>query len=344
MKIDHYIERLLSDYNCVVVPGFGGFIGNYAPSRISPSGTTFYPPFKSVLFNVNLKQNDGLLANAFSSGEHVRYEEAVEMISAVVADWELRLLQEGKLLISNVGVISRGIDGNLLFEQDQENNYLSSSFGLSPVVSPAIHRERLQQKIEKKIAGYIGTQESKRRILPKQVKWAAVFAIPFGITTLLGIQNFDKIRDFSSAYSGWYSSALSPFKNSISPKPAPAYQKPVIHLSSIKVNHLSVLKPAPVITKPEVARLTEQPEHVNATVGAANQPFAIIVGAFRLRENALNLVNDLHGKGFNASIVDTTKSGLIRVSIQSFSDKNEAVQQLAVIRSRDFAGAWLLQK
>jgi murein L,D-transpeptidase YcbB/YkuD len=72
------------------------------------------------------------------------------------------------------------------------------------------------------------------------------------------------------------------------------------------------------------------------------KPYAIIVGSFRLLENAENLVSELKAKGHEATIAGQSKTGLFRVSIQSFSDKDEASRQLALVKSNGFPAAWIL--
>ncbi|NLA48282.1 MAG: hypothetical protein GX876_02335, partial [Bacteroidales bacterium] len=62
MDITSFIRELLFSHDCVIVPGFGGFVGNYAPARIDRATSTFYPPSKQISFNRNLRNNDGLLA------------------------------------------------------------------------------------------------------------------------------------------------------------------------------------------------------------------------------------------------------------------------------------------
>ena len=345
MKIDHYISKLLAVHDCVIIPGFGGLIGNYSPSRISSSHNTFYPPFKSILFNINLKQNDGLLANEVSKGENIPYEEAFIRISEIVLIWGRALMNGETVIIEKVGSLLRNTDGIICFDQDTEVNYLLASFGLTPVMSPAIHRARIQEKIEKRITSYLDAPESRRRIIPKPLKWAAVFLIPIGISTMIGVQHFESIKQFSSAYSGWYSSRLDPFKTSVQEPVKPLKAKPhLIHLAAVNVKAARVPVTAAVISNPIVTERKELPKSTDILTSSGQQPYAIIVGAFRLRENAVNLVDDLREKGFDASILDTTRTGLFRVRIQSFSDKDQAIRQLAVIRSKDFSGAWLLQK
>ena len=62
MTLDHYISDLLEDHDCVIIPDFGGFIGNYASARINPVNHRIDPPFRKITFNKLLVHNDGLLA------------------------------------------------------------------------------------------------------------------------------------------------------------------------------------------------------------------------------------------------------------------------------------------
>ena len=80
MDIRSCISELLSVHDCVIIPGLGGFIGNYAPARIDPVYHAFQPPFKKILFNVNLKQNDGLLASAVADSLGTSYQDSCNLI------------------------------------------------------------------------------------------------------------------------------------------------------------------------------------------------------------------------------------------------------------------------
>ncbi len=66
MDVTAFIRELLFGHDCVIVPGFGGFIGNYTPARIDKRTGTFYPPVKQISFNRNLNHNDGLLVGKIS--------------------------------------------------------------------------------------------------------------------------------------------------------------------------------------------------------------------------------------------------------------------------------------
>ena len=80
MKLEQYISELLYQYDCVVVPGLGGFVANYKSATIQPIQNTFSPPSKSISFNKNLNANDGLLANLIAQKEGVIFDVAIKKI------------------------------------------------------------------------------------------------------------------------------------------------------------------------------------------------------------------------------------------------------------------------
>ena len=69
VNVDKSISELLYQFDCVIIPDFGGFVANYAGAKIQPIQNTFTPPSKQISFNRNLTSNDGLLANFYSGVE-----------------------------------------------------------------------------------------------------------------------------------------------------------------------------------------------------------------------------------------------------------------------------------
>ena len=67
MQLSPYIKDLLYRYECVIIPGFGAFLANYTSATIDADSSTFYPPGKTISFNIQLQTNDGLLANYVAS-------------------------------------------------------------------------------------------------------------------------------------------------------------------------------------------------------------------------------------------------------------------------------------
>ena len=91
MDVTAFIRELLFGHDCVVVPGFGGFIGNYTPARIDKSTGTFYPPVKQISFNRNLNHNDGLLVGRISFTSKINYADARDLVEEFVTDVRKKL-------------------------------------------------------------------------------------------------------------------------------------------------------------------------------------------------------------------------------------------------------------
>ena len=329
MNIEQYISDLLYEHDCVVIPGFGGFIGNYTPARVNPVHHTFFPPYKSLLFNINLKQNDGLLANRIVRDNMIPYEEAMHFIRSFVNHCNSLLKEEKKIRLENIGTIYTDNRGTLQFDQDKEVNYLMGSYGLTSFISLPIQRHGIHSGLEKKISSYVIPSSHKKRSFTKSLKWAAFLALPIGAAIILGITNFGKLKNIPVSYSGLLYTATS----AVSP-PLPSPEKVKMSIQPFGQPLVSASEESPV---PEIRPTRIVPHEVSKL-------FGIIVGAFKIYDNAERLVAYLRQQGHDASIFDETKTGLSRVSIQNFSNREEALTSLAIIRAVEFPAAWLLEK
>ena len=64
--VEYYISELLFLHDCVIIPNFGGFVGNPKSAKLNKITGVLSPPSKQILFNANLKTNDGLLITHIS--------------------------------------------------------------------------------------------------------------------------------------------------------------------------------------------------------------------------------------------------------------------------------------
>jgi hypothetical protein len=133
MKLEEAIVDLLLRHNCVVVPAFGGFIAQTAGAVIDMSSGVMIPPRKSVLFNRQLINNDGLLISYLSSVEGLNYIEAETILKDYVADWHARLQEGKRVSIDKIGHLYLDAERNISFEQDRFFNLLLQSYGLNKV-------------------------------------------------------------------------------------------------------------------------------------------------------------------------------------------------------------------
>lgn len=173
MNLAHYINDLLYRYDCVIVPGFGGFVTNRIGAKLNSASQTFYPPTKQISFNSHLKHNDGLLANYIASTEQISFEKASLSISTAVLKWQ-KELQNTKIQLNNLGAISLNENQQIIFEPSEDINFLTTSFGLSSVASSIVIVKRAESHAKPLVPVY---KTIDKKGVPIFIKYAAAAAI-----------------------------------------------------------------------------------------------------------------------------------------------------------------------
>ncbi|WP_299012670.1 SPOR domain-containing protein [uncultured Polaribacter sp.] len=297
MNLANYINDLLYRYDCVIVPDFGGFVTNTTGAKLDSTTHTFYAPTKQITFNNHLKHNDGLLANYIASVEEISFEKATTLISLAVIKWQNEL-QSKTVVINNLGVLHLNNEKHIVFEPENEQNYLTTSFGLATVQSSAIERYREEVKP-------LAVKETK-----KGFATFAKYAAAAAVLLFLG------------------AAGTNVYKQNEQQK---VFAKQEQQLQQ-KIQRATFVIPNPLPTL-----------ELNVVKEKAT-PYHVVAGAFQFRENAEKKVKELLAKGYNAKIIGKNKWGLTQVTFNSFSDRNEATNNLYRIQKTISKDAWLLVK
>ena len=342
MGLESHIEALLFEHDCVIVPEFGGFVGNQEPGKLDELTGRFYPAHKRVTFNKNLNSNDGLLANAIRIQEDVTYEEALNLVREQVVEWKSALGNQGKLALGNVGKIFVDDENNWRFEQNKLINFLPASFGLDSIKTTPIERpvEKPVEVLEETPVIEFVPEEvetvSKKPLRVAKYALAAACILPLAFysywipseTTALK-RGYLKVSDFN------------PFKSS--PIESKYHQ---LHRSEVVLEWDAIstsVSESVTLGEDHDARTfvvsSERPEpHANKSKGR----FHLIGGCFRNAEYAQNRIQELRNAGYDSYEIDV-KNGLHRICIQSFESK-EAANTLKETLSNQGVDGWILTK
>lgn len=133
LTVEELIGNLLLRHNCVIVPSFGGFVAKQSSATIDYKNGIMLPPRKSVLFNRQLVNNDGLLVSEFSTVNKVYYTAAEENVRERVSEWNEKLRNGERVTLDRVGYLFYDQEKNICFEQDRFFNLLLESYGLGKV-------------------------------------------------------------------------------------------------------------------------------------------------------------------------------------------------------------------
>lgn len=307
MKIEPYIAQLLYRYQCVTVPGFGAFLTEIQSAQWIESANSFFPPKKMISFNANLKNNDGLLANHIAQAEKTSYDYAVSAIQYEVLNWKKALEANGSFSIKNIGDISLNADNNIVFKPSDQTNYLSSSFGLSAFVSPAVKREIFEQKIEALEENTVITLETEESSGRSYLKYAAIFVLGLGLAGSVGY----------TAYQNQIATETVLVEKSVQKQVNNKIQEATFFIKS----------PIPAVT---------------LSVKESKMSYHIMAGAFREEKNADKIYKRLSDLGYKARRIGINKYGLYPVLYGSYATFAEADKAKREIQKNDNPEAWLL--
>lgn len=348
MKLEQYISELLFKYDCVIVPGLGGFVANYKSATIQPIQNTFYPPSKSISFNKNLTSNDGLLANLVAQKENISFDNSCKRIEEYVAKINRDLKLKKKIILNDVGVLFLDAENRTQFEPQNAVNYLLGSYGLAVFQKQPIKRTSIEEKITKEFKDRTAPLTNVKEGKANTKKWLAVAAlIPLAFLAGWIPSQYDLTGDLNYAN-------LNPFKSTEQSVYTPiksAFVFNEIKESNIKDQITSSDENTYFLEinfdeneSPIVVQLKEQPiaEAVTTYVASSIRElkYHIIGGCFSKKGNAKKMVRKLKKEGFDAAIVGKRK-GLWTVSYNSFVTRKEAVSALADAKDHN-TKAWIL--
>ncbi|MFH6997866.1 SPOR domain-containing protein [Flavobacterium sp. FlaQc-57] len=317
MKIENYIAQLLYRYQCVTVPGFGAFLTEIQSAQLNENTNSFFPPKKMISFNSHLKNNDGLLANHIAQAEKTSYGFAVSAIAFEVLSWRKTLEENGVITLKNIGELRFNADQNIIFTPNDQTNFLTSSFGLSPFVSPLVKKEIFEKKIEEiteKETISLYENEEGRSSNPF-LKYAAILVLGLGITGSIGYPLY---------------------QNNIATKTLiveSAVQKKV--QNKIQEATFFIQSPLPAVTLSVDSAKTEVAEEKAMS-------YHIMAGAFRSEKNARKAYNQLVKDGYTPRMLGENKHGLFPVLYGSYATMAEAEKAQKEIQKGENPQAWIL--
>jgi len=305
--IEEIIIQLLLRHNCVVVPGFGGFVSKQVASELDFTSGTIHPPKKALLFNRFLLNDDGLLLAEYARQYGLYYEEAKQKLQNYTDTLHKDLLSGQVIKLPKLGTFSRNTDGQIVFEQDRFFNLLLSSYGL---VSLSFVPQVVQQKEDAPII-----QISEKPV--KQIKWSRIAAAACLLP--LAFYSFWIPTQTTALQSGLFSTKDF---NPMHRKSAPTYQKTALpSLGRIEMQEEGALSldltdkaqvvpyewlpgmdlnielpAAPKVSQPKIAQSQNSMDSKDA--------FHFIVGCFSNLQNAQNLQLKLKRDGFDAILIE----------------------------------------
>ena len=350
--ITNSLIELLQDNECVIVPDFGAFISKRHSAAIDYANHRFTPPYKEIVFNNKLKNDDGLLVDFMIEKESLTKEDALAKIRSFVNQSEAILDVNSELVLEGIGKIRKFGDDYILTSKT-ETNLLGDSFGLTEFnVQPVFRTETYQiikerSAVEQKeknteytvaVENVEDTPEVVKMRKPGIARTLAVATLAF---LLLFAFNW-KTEQTGSNFASWnpflYSSPNEFLINFMEPEKVLESENLKISESEnvLESENQKTSEPENVLESEN--QKTSEPENV-----LESHHYFIVGGSFQTLDRAEFCLKDIRSQGFeNASLLEKNDKGYIRVYYESFVEKSDALIHLDVIKNDFNESAWLL--
>jgi len=138
-----FLEHLLYDHECVIIPQFGGFVVNAQDYQFNAKESKIYPKRKCVAFNEKLKTDDRFLTTEWAIKKSISHKEASIEIAAISKELKTQIVSEGYLTIGELGAFTLNTENRLSFTPNPDFNADLTVFGLFPVSLGYTHQPKV---------------------------------------------------------------------------------------------------------------------------------------------------------------------------------------------------------
>lgn len=349
IAVEIVIRKLVSEYEFVIIPGFGALLSHQVPAIYDKDSGIFAPPVKKLAFNEYLKLDDGLLANFISREEKITHLEAVSYVKTYTDILRSSIKSDGKTKIEGIGDFKTNVEGKLIFEPNTDRYFKDDWFGFTQIVAKTFE-STIHIPVSK---NHINTEEEtfefeNKKIEVNWMRWASaamIAGLMFYLSFFLVSNNKENIK-----------STLNPFAElfkheSVSDKSPITKNRSASIIVVPKVDNKAITK----IVKSDSVTLTSLPVTKNAVLDSVKtdvvspvidaKKFYLIAGAFKGTKQAKVLLADLISKGFSEAVIIPTGTGVfkVKVAVAGYADERDAYHASAKLKTVIGADGWVLK-
>ncbi len=327
-----HIEYLLTQHDCVVVPGWGALVVQHSNATFE-AGKAITPPHSWLCFNSLLSHNDALLAHSVMKADQCSYDEAMTYIGEQVAQWH-NMLQQGKnLVLDNIGSFVQQENGAIIFTE-ATSSIVNKSMTLLPAIDMPLLADILPFDAED-ISQDTAANE------PVKIKWyrqavstvasiAAIIIFMLFIST--PIDNFQPTNDYAGLVAAELLSKQE-ICTSIDDTTAIDIIDDVI--TDINLDETVEIKdviPTQEAISAEVTETLETPNYI------------LVIGSLPTRNLAEKQIAEFVSMGITEHINIYESNGRFRLYIDGYNTMQQAQQRLDEITTQSLvpvAGIWI---
>lgn len=350
-----HIEILLLDNDCVIVPGFGGFMAHRVDSVYVEEENVFLPPSRTLGFNPQLHVNDSLLALSYVEALDISYPEALKIIEDDVRDIKKVLSNEGRYDLPDIGELSVNDEGNYVFSPCTSGILTPGLYALSSFEMPklagknSIANESILSQEEKKNKRKISAVKEeknteKTEINKESIKHTAKIislnkdlirtAVALAVIILTLVFGIMPIGDSSKT-----TQQLCTIDTSLLQKMMPQMQ--TTSVDEIKPTNINECNSTEAINETQEV---EEPVNEASVKKTEEKVFVIVLASGVTRKNAEAYISSVKNQNVDDARI-ISKGTLNYIVCGAFNSKDEAYNKANELRSSKslFADVWVME-
>jgi len=309
--INAHIEALLSENDCVIVPGLGAFILNNVPAAWEDNQQKLSAPHHVVYFNQSLHHDDGLLTETICIAEQITYRKAARYIANEVAIWQQQLRNSQQVSIGRLGTLTLNEKHQIDFLPAHSFSFLPDNIGNYSVRIPSFR-------------SHISEHRQLVLHIPHPSKFVASVAAVLLLFFLFPIGQYHSESNYAK---------LNPFDYFINQLPNAVNDVNKEHDTTTLANSLNTIS-KPIRTTP-VAVI--KPSEIST-----KKSWHLVVGTFFTETQAKKSAVMLQQQE-TIPLSVLKHHNLFRIVAQSYSKKEVALAALQTLRKRHaFTTAWIV--
>jgi nucleoid DNA-binding protein len=334
------IKEQLYHNDYLVLPNFGGFVLKSQSAHYTASGGMLVPPSKTVSFNAQLKQNDGILMVWIQNKLSCSPNEATKHLQEFSEFCTSILTTKRRLNIYGIGFFYLDFEGNICFEPQADANFFRDSFGLTAVSLKPIQESIKEKKKESVFVDRVAVLPPNEVDLPRKkinynkfISPALLLLIVFSLFGIL-LSNIKLSGELRSSIFGENSRSeylplnypdLAVKEDSKKAKP---YVADANGIAFIELNGCKILP---------VSTLNRSVENTSVE---SSKKFEVVLGCFSVMSNAKKMTSKLNKEKVKAKVSKRKHKGMYVVYSGRFDTKAAAIAHLSDIKS-SYPNAWI---
>ncbi len=350
------LEILLLNHDLVVVPGLGGFLVDYQQARIDEEDdSAMLPPSRTIVFNKELKNNDGLLVNAYMQNFDANYPQAYRQLEIDVEEIYDFLNGNGWVILENIGTLRMNIEGAVSFEQFHQSVITPSLFALPALKVKTVaelEKERnVIRAIEQNAQLPVAEKNNKNNKLLLKRRWKDIAISSAAAVALFFLFAFPYMRKSEPEKIIAGTVVENNVRNTISAETERTSEK-VYDEESLKYDNIpqqTVIQPQIILLQPSQSAsntvvINPQDIHQAGNINSANGDFSIAISYAANEECAQFVINQLEEQNLPGAFYHEIGDAkyLMYSRFNSRADATKTMNALKKVSSK-FKRAWVMK-